>query len=75
MLYTQGRMLRKLQVKKTDSQLRIPIQNFQIASDTSGLPYWKFEETDYSIIPLILILKIWKTRENRRLKVKIAQVT
>ena len=26
-------MLRKLQVKKTDSQLRIPIQNFQIASE------------------------------------------
>ena len=48
LVYTQGRMLRKLQVKKTDSQLRIPIQNFQIASDTSGLPYWKFEETDYS---------------------------
>jgi hypothetical protein len=35
------RILRKLQVKKSDSQLRIPIQNFQIASDTSGLPYFK----------------------------------
>ena len=39
-------MLRKPYFKKSDSQLRIPIQNFQIASDTSGLPtYWKFEKT------------------------------
>ena len=31
--------VKRTEVKKSDSQLRIPIQNFQIASDTSGLPY------------------------------------
>ena len=70
-------MLRKLQVKKTDSQLRIPIQNFQLSSDASGLPYWKFEKTKK--IPLLIlkvILKVWENWENKRFKkVKIAQVT
>ena len=62
--YTQGRMLRKLQVKKTDSQLRIPIQNFQNASDRGVLPYWKFEKTKK--IPLLIlkvILKVWENWE------------
>ena len=56
LVYTQGRMLRKLQVKKTDSQLRIPIQNFQIASDRRVLPYWKFWEKKENLIYSLISL-------------------